>query len=114
MDDPMTIIRRHVSAELDQKLLLKTVSEISETIGSYQHAHGSDELLTLSWLGSDDGIIAQASLHGVFLTEEYLNKTARYQIAGYCYLRGIPVFTDDDVMDMIEAELPSCGTVSIN
>jgi hypothetical protein len=113
MDDPMTIIRRHAPAELDQQLLFKTVSEVSEVIGSYHHAHGKGDLLTLSWLDTEDGIVAQASLHGVFLTE-YLSKTARFQVAGYCYLMGIPLFTDDEVCDMIELELPPQGTTSIN
>lgn len=113
MDDPMTIIRRHAPAELDPQLLLKTVSEISEAIGSYHHAHGKADVLTLSWLDNEDGIVAQASRHGVFLTE-YVSKSARFQIAGYCYLSGIPLFTDDDVCDMIEMELPPEGTVSIN
>lgn len=113
MDDPMTIIRRHAAAELDQLLLLKTISEISEAIGSYHHAQGKGDLLTLSWLDEDDGIIAQASLHGVFLTE-YVTKVGRYQIAGFCYLTGVPLFTDDDVCDMIEMELPPEGSIAIN
>jgi hypothetical protein len=113
MDDPMTIIRRHAATELDQQLLFKTVSEMSEAMGSYHHAHGRGDLLTLSWLDEDDGIVAQASKHGVFLTE-YVDKPARYRIAGYCYLSGIPLFTDDDVCDMIEMEMPVEGTVAIN
>ena len=110
MDDPMTIIRRHRAAELDQQLLLKATSDASETLGGFNWSMGKDETHTMSWLDDDDGIIAQLSVYGMFVTD-FITRRERYQIAGMCYLLGVPLFTEDDVCELIELELPSEGLV---
>lgn len=113
MDDPMTIIRRHHTAELDQQMLFKITSEASETLGGFHWAMGKNETHTMSWLDDKDGIVAQLSMYGMFVTD-YIPRRERYQIAGMCYLLGVPYFNEDDLCELIELELPPEDKCSIN
>ena len=113
MDDPMTIIRRHHTAELDQELLLKTISDVSETLGGFDWSMGKNQTHTMSWLDDEDGIIAQLSVYGMFVTD-FVPRRERYQVIGLCHVLGVPLFTEDDLCELIEMELPPEGKCAIN
>jgi hypothetical protein len=104
MDDPMTIIQRHHQAVLTDPKLLHTISELSSILGAFSCIEDCEKNNVMTWMTEEDGVFAQLSRHGVFITDGVLTKEQRYQVTGMCCLYGIPVFTDDAVYYMLDKE----------
>jgi hypothetical protein len=113
MNGPMSIIQRHHEAiSICHHIMLHAVSDLTEIMEqSITAAEGEDQELVLTWLNDDDDIVLQLSYYGVFVGD--LSKRQTCQIVGLCYLHHIPVFLDDDLVEMMEKELPET-TSTIN
>lgn len=113
MDDPMTIIKRHHRPALLEHMFLYTLSFASNMLGEFDHCEGTGADIVTTWIDEEDKIVVQLSSRGVFITGD-LPKEITFQIAGMCHLQDVPLFLEDNLLELIEKESPSEPTVSIN
>ena len=113
MNGPMSIIQRHHEPiQICEHIMMHAVSDLTEIMErAITSAEGEDAELVMTWLDSDDDIVLQLSHHGVFVGD--LDKRRTCQIVGLCYLHAIPVFLDNDLIEMMEKEMPESSN-SIN
>jgi len=106
----MSIIQRHHEPiQICEHILMHAVSDLTEIMEmAITSAEGEDIELVMTWLDNDDDIVLQLSHYGVFIGG--LNKRRTCQIVGLCYLHAIPVFMDNDLIEMMEKELPETPT----
>jgi hypothetical protein len=104
MDEPMVLIARHTEPVLNDHMLFHAVSELSAVIGSFTTSRGEEDTV-FYWCDECDDLVAQLSRHGVFIFDQDIPKHKRNQIAGACHFCGIPLFVEDDLIGMMEAEL---------
>ena len=113
-DDPMTIIQRHHPAAMCEHFFLHALSDMSAVIGGFDYSDGEGPTLILTWTDREaDIIVVQLSRCGVFVADE-LPRNRVYQIAGMCYLHGLPLFTENDLVDLFDQDREQSPTNEMN
>jgi len=108
-NDPMTVIKRHQKPiDICEHTLFHAISDMSELLGSITVSRGAEREIVITWTDNEDEIVAQLSYYGVYLGN--LPKRESYALAGMCYLHAIPIFTEDDLSEMLDQELPTPST----
>jgi len=109
MNGPMSIIQRHHEPiKICQHIMMHAISDLTEIMErAITASEGDDNELCITWVDDDDDVALQLSHYGVFIG--VLPKRQTCQIVGLCFLHNIPVFLDDDLIKMMEKELPEAS-----